>query len=187
MPQTSCPGDKKREIPDRTGAVPTPDRNRSPCSEVIPIHLRDRSTCTFAWADSRVCSYGGDSLPHSSQVRSLTAYMSWLERRDRRNQEAVEREAELHRVVTAPDGSRYEIVAEAKDWHLGTGSVLLDTLALAWAVVRRARGKEFVVSVRRTASGSETLVTRHARTPEEAGEIVAETAVAVENGHYATD
>ena len=112
--------------------------------------------------------------------------MSWLDRWDRRNQEAVAREAELHRVVTAPDGSRYEIIAEAKDWHLGTGSVLLDSLALVWAVVRRARGKEWVVSVRRSASGSE-VVTRRARTRENAGEIVAETTAAVENGEYITD
>jgi hypothetical protein len=113
--------------------------------------------------------------------------MSWLDRWNSRNQEAVEREAELHRVARAPDGGRYEIIAEAQDWHLGTGSVLLDSLAFVLAVVRRARGKEWVVSVRRTASGPDSLSTRHARTREEASEIVAETAVAVENGQYTTD
>lgn len=113
--------------------------------------------------------------------------MSWTDRRNRRDQEAIEREAELHRVVTAPDGSRYQVIADRRDWHLGTGSVLLDSLAFVWAVVRRARGKEWVVSVRRTVSGSDSVVTGHARTREEAEKIVVEAAVAVEKGQYSTD
>lgn len=46
------------------------------------------------------------------------------------------------------------IVGRAKDWNLGTGSVLLDLAQFVWAFLRRARGKEWVVSVRPTRSGT---------------------------------
>ena len=84
--------------------------------------------------------------------------------------------------MTAPDGGRYEVVGMAKDWSLGTGSVLLDTAAFLWAVVRRARGKEWVVSVRPTESRSDPVITRLVRTREEAVSCVAELAEAVESG-----
>lgn len=90
--------------------------------------------------------------------------------------------ADLRRVVKGPDGRRYEIVAVAKDWKLGTGSVLLDAAAFLWAVVRQARGKEWVVEVRRVESKSDPTLTRLVRTREEADSIVAELAEAVEKG-----
>ena len=89
---------------------------------------------------------------------------------------------DLHRVVNGPDGSRYEVVGMAKDWSLGTGDVLLDTAAFLWAVVRRARGKEWVVSVRRTKSRSDPVMTRLVKTREEAVSCVTELAEAVESG-----
>jgi hypothetical protein len=61
---------------------------------------------------------------------------------------------DLRRVVKSPDGLRYEVVGLAKDWRLGTGSMLLDAAAFVWAAVRQARGKEWVVSVRRVDSGN---------------------------------
>ncbi len=90
--------------------------------------------------------------------------------------------ADLRRVVKGPDGSRYEIVGVARDWKLGTGSVLLDMAAFLWAVVRQARGKEWVVEVRRVESKSDPVETSLARTREEAASSVAELADAVENG-----
>lgn len=90
--------------------------------------------------------------------------------------------ADLRRVVRAPDGSRYEIVGAAKDWKLGTGSVLLDAAAFLWAVVRQARGKEWFVEVRRVESKSDPVLTSVARTREEAASSVAELADAVESG-----
>lgn len=90
--------------------------------------------------------------------------------------------AELRRVVKGPDGNRYEIVGVAKDWKLGTGSVLVDAAAFLWAVVRQARGKEWVVEVRRVESKSDPTLIRLARTREEADSIVAELADSVEKG-----
>lgn len=92
--------------------------------------------------------------------------------------------ADLRRVVKAPDGSRYEIVGVAKDWKLGTGSVLFDAAAFLWAVLRQARGEEWVVEVRLVGSKSDPTLTRMARTQEEAASVVAELADAVENGHF---
>jgi len=89
---------------------------------------------------------------------------------------------DLRRVVNGSDGSRYEVVGMAKDWKLGTGSVLLDAAAFLWAVVRQARGKEWVVTVRRTDSKSGPTMTRLVRTREEAASIVMELAEAVESG-----
>lgn len=95
--------------------------------------------------------------------------------------------ADLRRVVNAPDGSRYEIVAAPKDRKLGTGSMLLDAAAFLWAAVRQARGKEWVVEVRPVESKSDPVVTRPARTREEAASIVAVLADAVENGQLTPD
>ena len=92
---------------------------------------------------------------------------------------------DLHRVVNGPDGSLYEVVGIAKDWSLGTGSVLLDAAAFLWAVVRQVRGKEWVISVRRTESRSDPVMRRLARTREEAVSCVAELAEAVESGQLA--
>ncbi len=83
---------------------------------------------------------------------------------------------DLHRVVKGSDGSRYEVVGMAKDWSLGTGSVLLDAAAFLRAVIRQVRGKEWVVSVRRTESRSDPVITRLVRTREEAVSCVAELA-----------
>lgn len=47
----------------------------------------------------------------------------------------------IRRVATDPDGNRYEIKSDPKEWTLGTGSIVLDAVALAWAVLRRARGE----------------------------------------------
>lgn len=90
--------------------------------------------------------------------------------------------SDVRRVVTGPDGSRYEVVGMAKDWKLGTGSLVLDAAAFLWAVVRRARGKEWVVTVRRTDSKSDPLMTSLVRTREEAAASVTELAEAVETG-----
>jgi hypothetical protein len=89
---------------------------------------------------------------------------------------------ELRRVVNGPDGIRYEVIGVAKDWRLGTGSVLLDAAAFLWGVVRQARGKEWLVSVRPTESRSDPVLTRLVRTREEAVSNVADLAEAVESG-----
>jgi hypothetical protein len=89
---------------------------------------------------------------------------------------------DVRRVTNGPDGSRYEVVGMAKDWKLGTGSVLLDAAAFLWAVVRQARGKEWIVTVRRADTRSDPVITRLVRTREEAISSVAELAEAVERG-----
>jgi hypothetical protein len=91
-------------------------------------------------------------------------------------------DGDVRRVVNGPDGSRYEVVGMAKDWKLGTGSVLLDAAALLWSVVRRAGGKEWIVIVRRVDTKSDPLLTRRARNREDAVSTVAELAERVENG-----
>jgi hypothetical protein len=91
-------------------------------------------------------------------------------------------DGDVRRVVNGPDGSRYEVVGMAKDWKLGTGSVLLDAAALLWSVVRRARGKEWIVIVRRVDTKSDPLLTRRAGNREDAVSTVAELAEGVENG-----
>lgn len=73
----------------------------------------------------------------------------------------------------------------AKDWRLGTGSVLLDAAAFLWAAVRQVRGKEWVVSVRRIGTRSDPVMTRLVRTREEAVSSIAELAEAVESGQLA--
>jgi hypothetical protein len=91
-------------------------------------------------------------------------------------------EGDVRQVVDGPDGGRYEIVGMAKDWSLGTGSILLDAAAFIWAVVRRARGKEWIVSVRRKGSRSDPVTTRLVKTREDAVSCVAELAEAIESG-----
>jgi hypothetical protein len=89
---------------------------------------------------------------------------------------------DLRRTVKAPDGSRYEVVGMAKDWELGTGSVLLDAAAFLWATFRQARGKEWIVTVRRTDTKSAPVVSRRARSREDAASIVEELSEAIESG-----
>ena len=89
---------------------------------------------------------------------------------------------DISRVATAPDGSRYKVIGTAKDWSLGTGSVVLDAVAFLWAAVRQARGKEWTVSVRLIESKSDPIITRFVKTHEEAVACVAELAEAVETG-----
>lgn len=89
---------------------------------------------------------------------------------------------DLRRVVKSPDGRRYEVVGSAKDWRLGTGSMLLDAAAFVWAAIRQARGKEWVVSVRRVDLGTDPLIRRLVKTENDAASTVAELAQAIENG-----
>ncbi len=90
--------------------------------------------------------------------------------------------AGLRREVTGADGHRYTIAGKAKDWNLGTGDVLLDVAQFVWAFLRRARGKEWVVSVRPTRSGARPITTRRLSTREEAITAEAELADEVESG-----
>ena len=89
---------------------------------------------------------------------------------------------DVRRVVNGHDGIRYEVVGKAKDWKLGSGSVLLDAAALLWSVVRRARGKEWIVIVRQADTKSGPLLTRLARTREDAASSVTEMSQAIESG-----
>jgi hypothetical protein len=84
--------------------------------------------------------------------------------------------SDLRRAVKGPDGSRYEVVGIDKDWKLGTGSLVLDAAAFLWAAVRQLRGREWVVTVRRTDSKSDPVLTRLVRTREDAISAVAELA-----------
>lgn len=88
---------------------------------------------------------------------------------------------DVRRVVSGPDGVRYEVVGMAKDWKLGTGSVVLDAAALLWSVLRRARGKEWIVTVRQADTKS-PLLTQLARTREDAASSVRELSEAIESG-----
>lgn len=107
--------------------------------------------------------------------------MSRRNRRNNHDEETIDDEAGLRRVVTAPDGSRYVVVGWGKEWRWGTGSIALDVAALFWSVVRRVRGKEWVVSVR-AESRSRPVTRRVVRTREEAVSSVAALAEAVESG-----
>jgi hypothetical protein len=90
---------------------------------------------------------------------------------------------EVRRVAKAPDGRRYTVIGMAKDWKLGTGSVVLDAVAFLWAIVRQARGKEWTVSVRPIESKSgRPVVSRVVKNHEEAVACVAELADAIESG-----
>jgi hypothetical protein len=91
-------------------------------------------------------------------------------------------QGDVRRIAIGPDGSRYEVVGMAKDWKLGTGSVLLDAAAFIWAVVRQARGKEWIVIVRRADTKAAPVVSRRARNREDAASIVEELYEAIESG-----
>ncbi len=91
-------------------------------------------------------------------------------------------ERSLRREVTGADGHVYKFKAEAKDWNLGTGSVLLDAAQFVWASVRRARGREWVVSVQAAEAGSSPMVTRRAGTRKSALAIMEELIESVEAG-----
>jgi hypothetical protein len=92
---------------------------------------------------------------------------------------------DLRRLVKSPDGSRYEVVGSPKDWKLGTGSLLLDAAAFVWAAVRQARGKEWVVLVRRVDSGTDPVIRRLVKTEDDAASTVAELAETIESGQLA--
>jgi hypothetical protein len=77
---------------------------------------------------------------------------------------------------------RYEVIGAAKDWKLGTGSVLLDATGLLWAMLRQARGKEWVVTVRLADASKDAVATSLVRTREEAVSKVSELAETVETG-----
>ncbi len=93
---------------------------------------------------------------------------------------------ELRRVVTSPEGLQYEVLAKGKAWRLGTGSILLDLAGLLWSVVRRARGKEWVVMVRRADDRADPVRTLFAKTEQEAAASVAELAEALTSGQLDT-
>ena len=61
-------------------------------------------------------------------------------------------QGDVRRVVVGPDGSRYEVVGIAKDWKLGTGSVLLD------AAARRSRAVSYRCATHRSDHGSAGLI-----------------------------
>lgn len=89
---------------------------------------------------------------------------------------------DLRRQVKSPDGTRYEVVGSGKDWKLGTGSVVLDAAAFVWAAIRQARGKEWVVLVRRVDSETDAVIRRGVKTEDDAVSTVAELAHAIESG-----
>jgi hypothetical protein len=93
---------------------------------------------------------------------------------------------DLRRLVKSPDGTRYEVVGSGKDWKLGTGSVLLDGAAFVWAAIRQARGKEWVVLVRRVDSETDPVIRRLVKTEDDAVSTVAELAEAIESGQLAS-
>jgi hypothetical protein len=92
---------------------------------------------------------------------------------------------DLTRLVKSADGTRYEVVGSGKDWKLGTGSLLLDAAAFVWAAIRQARGKEWVVLVRRVDSETNPLIRRLVKTEDDAVSTVAELAQAIESGQLA--
>lgn len=89
---------------------------------------------------------------------------------------------ELRRLVKSPDETPYEVVGSSKDWKLGTGSLLLDGAAFVWAALRQARGKEWVVLVRRADQKADPVIRRQVKTKEDAVSTVAELAEAIETG-----
>lgn len=93
---------------------------------------------------------------------------------------------ELRRTVAGPDGTSYEVVGMPKDWKLGTGSVLLDVAAFFWGVLRRAMGKEWEVTVRRSGSRSDQVASRLVRTREEAAAAMTELVGAIHSGKFTT-
>lgn len=93
---------------------------------------------------------------------------------------------DLRRLAKSPDGTQYEVLGSGKDWKLGTGSVLLDAAAFVWAAIRQARGREWVVVVRRVDVEADPVVTRLVKTEEDAVSTVAELAEAIESGELAS-
>lgn len=91
-------------------------------------------------------------------------------------------DGELHRVVANPQGDRYEITAVQKDWSLGTGSLVMDAAAFLWGLIRQARRKDWVVSVKRVDSKSEAVTTETARSQQEAASVAEELKKAIETG-----
>lgn len=89
---------------------------------------------------------------------------------------------DLRRIANSPDGARYEVIGSRKDWKLGTGSVLVDAAAFVWAVIRQARGKEWVVSVRPVEPGADAVIRRLVKTEDDAVSSVAELADAIQSG-----
>ena len=89
---------------------------------------------------------------------------------------------ELRRVVTGPEGHRYEISAVQQEWKLGTGSIVLDFAAFLWGLVRRARRADWVVSVKRPGSKLDAVASRKARSKEEAVSVADQLARALETG-----
>lgn len=93
---------------------------------------------------------------------------------------------DLRRSITGLDGTSYEVVGMPKDWKLGTGSILLDVAAFFWGVVRRAMGKEWEVTVRRTGSRSDQVASRLVRNREEAAAAMTELSEAIQSGKFIT-
>lgn len=92
---------------------------------------------------------------------------------------------DLRRVVSSPTGGRYEVTGAAKEWKLGTGSVLVDAAAFLWAAIRQARGREWVVSVRPIDSRRHGVIERVVRTQDDLASAVEELAEAIETGQLA--
>jgi hypothetical protein len=92
---------------------------------------------------------------------------------------------DLRRLLKSPDGTRYEVMGSARDWKLGTGSVVLDAAAFVWAAIRQARGNEWVV-VRPADSDVYPVIRRLVKTEEDAVSTVAELAEVIERGEVAS-
>lgn len=91
---------------------------------------------------------------------------------------------EIRRRVKGPNGQSYLVSAMPKDWNLGTGSLLLDLAQFVRGLVRQARGKEWVVSVRRVEARGRPVATRRVRTRDDAAKTVAEIVEAIETGVF---
>jgi hypothetical protein len=100
------------------------------------------------------------------------------------NTPSGEHTEELRRRVKGPNGQTYLVTAIPKDWNLGTGSLLLDLAQFVRGLVRQARGKEWVVSVRGIEARGRPLTTRRVRTREDAVATVDEIAEAIETGAF---
>ena len=109
--------------------------------------------------------------------------MSWLNKWDRHNQRVVERDADLHRIVTAPDGTRYEVVASNQGGNVpATGSVLADVALMVRHALRYARGRRWSIAVTSMATSSGPSTSRVVRTRVEAKAMVDEFATRITDG-----